>query len=52
VSRVAEITSLTYRAAADLVAQLVSHGLIEEITGQARNRKFRYSPYVDIFEKQ
>lgn len=52
VSRVAEITSLTYRAAADLVVQLVSHGLIEEITGQARNRKFRYSPYVDIFEKQ
>jgi Fic family protein len=50
VSRVAEITSVTYRAAADLVDAFVARELLEEITGQARNRQFRYSPYVGIFE--
>jgi Fic family protein len=50
VSRVAEITGVTYRAAADLVDALVARELLEEITGQARNRQFRYSPYVGIFE--
>jgi hypothetical protein len=47
---VGEITGLTYRAAADLVERFVSHDLLEEITGQSRNRQFRYSPYVGIFE--
>ena len=50
VNRVGEITGLTYRAAADLVERFVSHDLLEEITGQSRNRQFRYSPYVGIFE--
>ena len=50
VSRVAEITGVTYRAASDLVDAFVARGLLEEITGQARNRQFRYSPYVGIFE--
>jgi Fic family protein len=50
VNRVAEITGVTYRAAADLVDAFVARELLEEITGQARNRQFRYSPYVGIFE--
>ncbi len=50
INRVSELTGLTYRAAADLVEQFVSRGLLEEITGQARNRQYRYSPYVRIFE--
>lgn len=50
VNRGTEVTGLTYRAAADLVGQFVRHGLLEEITGQARNRRFRYSAYVNIFE--
>jgi hypothetical protein len=41
---------LTYRAAADLVGRFVARGLLEDITGQARNRLFRYSPYIEIFE--
>jgi Fic family protein len=52
VNRAREATALTYRAAADLVEHFVQLGLLEEITGQARNRQFRYTPYVDIFEKQ
>jgi Fic family protein len=49
VNRVGEITGLTYRAAADLVERFVSHEMLEEITGQSRNRQFRYSKYVGIF---
>jgi hypothetical protein len=49
---VAESTGLTYRAAADLVEQFVRLGLLHEIAGQSRNRQFRYSPYVNIFEQQ
>lgn len=49
VNRVGEITGLTYRAAADLVEQFVVHDLLEEITGQSRNRQFRYSRYLGIF---
>jgi Fic family protein len=52
VNRAREATALTYRAAADLVDHFVQLGLLEEITGHARNRQFRYTPYVDIFEKQ
>jgi Fic family protein len=52
VNRVGESTRLTYRAAADLVEQFVRLGLLQEITGQARNRQFRYTPYVNIFEEQ
>lgn len=40
----------SYAAANNLVARLVELGLIREITGQARNRRFRYEPYIALFE--
>ncbi|MHB9004647.1 MAG: Fic family protein [Coriobacteriia bacterium] len=52
VSRVSEGTGLTFRSAGLLVDRFVAMGLLEEITGQARNRRFLYTPYVEIFEKQ
>jgi Fic family protein len=52
VNRVGGIAGVTYRAAADLTERFVAHGILEEITGGARNRRFRYSPYVEIFEKR
>ena len=39
----------TFAAANALVARLVEIGVLEEITGQARNRRFRYGPYVRLF---
>jgi cell filamentation protein, protein adenylyltransferase len=42
-------TGTTYPAANQLVAGLAELGLLEEITGQYRNRRFRYSPYVQLF---
>ena len=42
-------TGTTYAAANTLVARLVELGVLAEITGNARNRRFRYDPYVRLF---
>jgi Fic family protein len=39
----------TYAAANNLVGRLVELGILAEITGNARNRRFRYHPYVRLF---
>ncbi|MGB0723240.1 MAG: hypothetical protein ACPGU7_12690, partial [Gammaproteobacteria bacterium] len=43
------VTGTTYAAANQLVKRFEKLGLLEETTGQARNRKFRYGPYIDLF---
>jgi len=51
---VAEVQSLigtTYPAANDLVSRLAGVGILREITGQTRNRRFRYDRYVDLFNE-
>ncbi len=40
---------LTTAAANLAVARLTELGLLAEITGQRRNRRFRYEPYVQLF---
>jgi hypothetical protein len=35
-----------------VVERFVSLGLIEEITGFQRNRRFRYAPYLALFERE
>ena len=39
----------TYAAANNLVARLNELGILIEVTGQARNRRFRYEPYIRLF---
>lgn len=39
----------TYQAANDLVAGLVELGLLREVTGYARNRRFLYAPLTRLF---
>lgn len=39
----------SYPVANRLVAQFEEHGLLDEVTGQQRNRRFRYAPYLDLF---
>ena len=49
---VAEVKSLigtTYPAANDLVARMVDIDILHEFTGQARNRKFIYQSYIQLF---
>lgn len=52
VSDVREITGTTYASANTLVARLVGLGVVVEMTGNARNRRFRYEPYVQLFDDQ
>ncbi len=49
VEHVQAITELSYPNANSLVKELCNIGLLEEITGQKRNRAFSYAPYLDVF---
>ncbi|MBI1213757.1 MAG: Fic family protein [Alphaproteobacteria bacterium] len=49
VAQVRTLTGTTYPAANQLVAKLVDIGILEEITGQSRNRRFRYEKYIELF---
>ena len=49
VSDVARMTGTTYVSANSLVARLATLGLLAEMTGYARNRRFRFEPYVALF---
>lgn len=49
VGEVQELIGTTYPAANDLVSRMEKHGILSEITGQVRNRKFTYQSYVNLF---
>jgi Fic family protein len=50
VAGVRELTGLTIAPANRLVSKMVELGMLVEITGQRRNRQFRYEPYVRLFD--
>jgi cell filamentation protein, protein adenylyltransferase len=50
VNEVRDLTGTTYPAANQLVERLVKIGILTEITGQARHRRFRYDAYVRLFD--
>lgn len=50
VADVRAITGTTTPAANQLVARLVEHGVLSEVTGQKRHRRFQYSAYVRLFD--
>lgn len=45
-----ERLGVLYPAADSLVQRMVDLQLLEEATGQRRNRRFRYRSYLDLFE--
>ncbi|CAG0943490.1 hypothetical protein GPROT2_02145 [Gammaproteobacteria bacterium] len=49
VNDVQKLTGTTYAAANNLVSRLVKLGILSEMTGYARNRRFRYAPYIALF---
>jgi Fic family protein len=51
VNEVRDLIGTTYPAANDLVTKMQGIGILEEITGQARNRRYRYGPYVELFQE-
>ena len=49
---VAEVQGLlesTYPVANNVVTKLIEHGILQEITGRKRNRRFEYTDYVNLF---
>ena len=51
VADVQKLTGTTYAAANSLVFRLVKLGVLTEMTGYARNRRFRYAPYIALFNE-
>jgi Fic family protein len=49
VAAVQELTGTTFAAANQLVARMTRMGILTEITGYARNRRFQYDEYVRLF---
>ena len=49
VSDVQHLTKTTYTAANNLVARMSDCGILQEFTGQSRNRKFIYRNYIELF---
>ncbi|MFZ5453276.1 MAG: Fic family protein [Thermodesulfobacteriota bacterium] len=50
VETVSEITGLSFPNANRLVRDLCKIGVLDEITGRKRNRRFSYSTYLDLFK--
>ncbi len=51
VNEVREQTGTTYAAANTLVRRLVQLGILQELTGRRRNRRFRYGDYIRLFDE-
>ncbi|MCT7983787.1 Fic family protein [Laspinema sp. A4] len=45
-----DLTSLSYPNANTLIKDLSAIGILQEITGQKRNRAFSYAPYLAVFQ--
>ena len=50
VNEVRDLLGVTYTAANGLVDRLVDADVLTEMTGQARNRRFRYAAHIDLFD--
>jgi Fic family protein len=52
VNRVRDIVGCTFPTATKLVTDLEARGWLKEVTGYARNRLWRYQPYIDLFHRE
>jgi len=49
VSDIVKLTEVSYSAANNLIMRFVEAGILEEMTGYKRNRRFLYKPYIQLF---
>lgn len=49
VNRVSDHLDVTFQTASNLLRDLERLGLVDEMTGQRRMRKYRYAPYLALF---
>lgn len=52
VNDIMRITGVSFSAANQLMQKFVETGLLTEITGQVRNRRFRYDYYIALFTEE
>ena len=52
IADVQQVTRTTHAAANALVSRLVALGILVEMTGFARNRRYRYERYVNLFTNE
>ena len=52
VNQVRNLNGTTYPPANQLVERLTEIGILSEVTGQIRNRRFRYDPYIQLFAEE
>ena len=52
IKQAAAVMKCSFVTASRIVGELVAAGVLTEITGQSRNRVFRYEPYLQMFERQ
>ncbi|MCC6945614.1 MAG: MarR family transcriptional regulator [Thermomicrobiales bacterium] len=50
VSEVVALNGTSFPAANQLVARMVELGILSEMTGQRRHRRFAYEPYIQLFD--
>ncbi|MDD7631450.1 MAG: hypothetical protein PUK64_06760 [bacterium] len=49
VEHAVKASGLSYKAANDLVKQMCDEHILDETTGQSRNRMFMFTPYLNLF---
>lgn len=49
VKQVKALTNSSFKTANDLVTKFVETGILKEMTGQSRNRKFLFDEYIKLF---
>jgi Fic family protein len=52
VNTAAKALGCTFATANSIMARLADQDVLQEMTGQRRNRRFRFRPYLDLFESQ
>lgn len=52
VEDIRQLTGTTFPAANQLAQKLVEQGVLTEVTGQKRHRRFRYDAYVRLFDEE
>ena len=50
IGRAKEVMGCAYGTANSIVEKLIELGILREITGQERNRRYQYDPYVRLFD--
>ena len=52
VNNVVDLIGHSYTTANSLISKFIETDLLVEVTGHIRNRRFRYSKYIDLFSEQ